>query len=178
MPVKNKSVLHIDVAKNNNQKSDNYGHYYPRVVRIQTLSTRAFAQHIADHGSIYTIDIVVGVLRKFTDCLIEQLSQGKGVKLDGIGVFYPTAKSVKDGAADFDSVKEMGAEQLVEGIHVRFLPKSSSLDNITSKEMKKRCSLQLRNVVTITTTGSGASAKRSHVYTPVEEYVESAPVTP
>ena len=93
-------------------------------------------------------------------------------------IFTEAAGTAKYGVEDFDTVKEMGAEQLVEGIHVRFLPESSSLDNITSKEMKKRCSLQLRNVVTITTTGSGKNLKRNHVYTPIEEYTEAAPVTP
>ena len=71
----NKTPLRIDLVKNSNQKSDYFGHYYGRVVRVATLSTRAFAQHIAEHGSIYTLDIVMGVLRKLTDCLIEQLAE-------------------------------------------------------------------------------------------------------
>ena len=44
----NKTPLRIDLVKNSNQKSDYFGHYYGRVVRVATLSTRAFAQHIAD----------------------------------------------------------------------------------------------------------------------------------
>ena len=43
----NKTPLRIDLVKNSNQKSDYFGHYYGRVVRVATLSTRAFAQHIA-----------------------------------------------------------------------------------------------------------------------------------
>ena len=148
----NKTPLRIDLVKNSNQKSDYFGHYYGRVVRVATLSTRAFAQHIADHGSIYTLDIVTGVLRKLTDCLIEQLAEGKGVKLDG------------------------GADQLIEGIHVRFTPEGTELDDITSKAMKKRSALQLRNVVEITKTTVAGKVKRSHTYTPIEE--ASDPVTP
>ena len=172
----NKTPLRIDLVKNSNQKSDYFGHYYGRVVRVATLSTRAFAQHIAEHGSIYTLDIVMGVLRKLTDCLIEQLAEGKGVKLDGIGTFYPTAKNVKEGATTIASAKDMGADQLIDGIHVRFTPEGTELDDITSKAMKARSALQLRNVVTITTTGSGKNLKRSHVYTPIDE--ASDPVTP
>ena len=106
----NKTPLRIDLVKNSNQKSDYFGHYYGRVARVATLSTRAFAQHIADHGSIFTLDIVTGVLRKLTDCLIEQLAEGKGVKLDGIGTFYPTAKNVKEGAATIADAKDKGAD--------------------------------------------------------------------
>ena len=36
----NKAPLHIDLVKNSNQKSDYFGHYYGRVVRVATLSTR------------------------------------------------------------------------------------------------------------------------------------------
>ena len=172
----NKTPLRIDLVKNSNQKSDYFGHYYGRVVRVATLSTRAFAQHIADHGSIYTLDIVTGVLRKLTDCLIEQLAEGKGVKLDGIGTFYPTAKNVKEGAATIADAKDMGADQLIEGIHVRFTPEGTELDDITSKAMKKRSALQLRNVVEITKTTVAGKVKRSHTYTPLEE--ASDPVTP
>ena len=98
------------------------------------------------------------------------------MKLDGIGTFYPTAKNVKEGAATIADAKDKGADQLIEGIHVRFTPEGTELDDITSKAMKKRSALQLRNVVEITKTTVAGKVKRSHTYTPIDEAVN--PVTP
>lgn len=44
------------------EHSQMYGKWYGRVKSVETLNTRKLAQHIADHGSIYTPDVVYGVL--------------------------------------------------------------------------------------------------------------------
>ena len=35
---------------------------------------------------------------KLSECIPELVAQGYGVKLDGIGIFYPTIANVKGGA--------------------------------------------------------------------------------
>lgn len=171
-----KKTLHIDIFQNVNQKSENYGHFYPRAVRINTLNTRGLAEHMASHGSLYTYDVINGVLTAFSKCLIELLAEGTAVKLDSIGTFYSTVKSVEGGAENLDSAKELGAEALVDGVHVRFWPDGTKLDAITSKEMKKRCSLKLRNQVIITQIKEGNKVvKRTHQYIPIEETGTPAP---
>ena len=42
----NKTPLHIDLVKNSNQKSDYFGHYYGRVVRVATLSSDSRDRYI------------------------------------------------------------------------------------------------------------------------------------
>ena len=37
------------------------------------------------HGSVYTEDVVIGVITKMKNCIQEMLADGHKVKLDGIG---------------------------------------------------------------------------------------------
>jgi nucleoid DNA-binding protein len=66
--------------------------WYARANRLKTLNTTALARHISSHGSPFTQDIVEGVLRKLANCIPELVSEGHGVKLDGIGIFYPMVR--------------------------------------------------------------------------------------
>ena len=84
-------AMGINLRKNKNAATSAYGKYYPEVDTRKTLSLRGFAQHLAEHGSIYTRDIVEGVLLKITDCLPELVAQGVPVQLGSLGTFYPTA---------------------------------------------------------------------------------------
>ena len=134
---KEKISMAYDLKQNNNEESSAYGLWSPRAVRRDTLSLRGLADHIADHGSIYTRDVVLGVLTKFTTCLTELVSQGTGVKLDGLGTFYPTLE-----AKGAESPVGYDANDYVKGVHIRFLPESTDLDNITSRMFKQKCILQ------------------------------------
>ena len=164
----NKTVLFVDLVKNSNQKSDNFGRYYGRAVRTQTLSTRALARHIAEHNSIYGRDVIEGVLVKFSECIPELVAQGIGVKLDGLGIFYPTLQNKKNGVAvptDFNASSD------IVGVHLRFQPEGTDLDNLTYKAFKDKVQLRSRNVVEITKTTVDGKVKRSQAYTPIDQWV-------
>ena len=82
-----------------------YGKWYARLKSIETLSTTKLAKHISEHGSVYTQDVVEGVMTKFKNCLLEMLLESKKVKVTGLGTFYLTAECEKGGAdkeADFN----------------------------------------------------------------------------
>ena len=70
----------------NNQKS--YGKWYPRVLNMKTLTLDDVCDHIMEHGSIFTADVVHGVTKKFVNCIQELLLTSHKVKLDGLGTFY------------------------------------------------------------------------------------------
>ena len=138
----------INLRLNKNDRSPAYGKYYPEVDVQKTLSLRGFAKHMTDHGCIYGRDLLEGVLIKITECLPELLSQGIPVQLGNLGTFYPTAEVKKDAAVS--SIAEMeglNPNDLVQAIHIRFLPDSSKLDNISGPAFKEACSLELRNIV-------------------------------
>ena len=112
-----------------------YGKWFAIGKTIETLNTRKMANHIAEHGSIYTPDVVFGVLEKFRSCLLEMLLESKRVKIDGLGIFFTTLENERGGAAkkeDFNPQKNLKA------LHIRFLPDQTTETNISSREFIKK----------------------------------------
>ena len=123
--------------QNQNTYTSAYGKWYARVRYVETLNTRKLANHIADHGSIYTPDVVYGVLEKFRSCLVEQLLDSKKIKIDGLGTFYCTLKNrVKKGGAA--TKEKYDINEYVGGLHIRFLPEEAAENNISSREFLKQ----------------------------------------
>lgn len=70
------------------KKNETTGKWYPRIVNLKTMRLNDLCEHIAAHGSVWTPDVVTGVVKKFVGCISEQLLESKKVCLDGIGTFY------------------------------------------------------------------------------------------
>ena len=87
-----------DIYKVKNVKSPVNGRFFGRVVPTETMDTEGLAQHIAEHGSVFTEDVVNGVLDKARRCILELLLDSKKVKLNGLGTFYLSAHNRKGGA--------------------------------------------------------------------------------
>ena len=122
-----------EVKQNKNQFNTGYGKW--KVKALETLNTRKLANHISEHGSIYTPDVVYGVLEKFRSCLVEMLLESKKVKIEGLGTFYTTLENQKSGAnkkEDYNPNKHMKA------LHIRFLPEQTTEENISSREFIKQ----------------------------------------
>ena len=123
------------LKQNNIKNSKIFGKWFAHGKTIETLNTRKLANHIAEHGSIYTPDVVFGVLEKFRSCLLEMLLESKRVKIDGLGIFFTTLENEKGGATkkeDFNPQKNLKA------LHIRFLPDSTTETNISSREFIKK----------------------------------------
>ena len=54
-----------EVYQNQNVHNAAYGKWYGRVKYLESLNTRKLSNHISEHGSIYTPDVVYGVMEKF-----------------------------------------------------------------------------------------------------------------
>ena len=124
-----------EVKQNQNSFSAAYGKWYAQIKNLETLNTRKLANHISEHGSIYTPDVVYGVLEKFRSCLLEMLLNSKKVKIEGLGTFYCTLENKKNGALkkeDFNVNKHLKA------LHIRFLPEQTTEENISSREFLKK----------------------------------------
>ena len=124
-----------EVKQNQNSFSAAFGKWYAQIKNLETLNTRKLANHIADHGSIYTPDVVYGVLEKFRSCLLEMLLNSKKVKIEGLGIFYCTLENQKNGALkkeDFNVNKHLKA------LHIRFLPEQTTEENISSRQFLKQ----------------------------------------
>ena len=122
--------------QNKNMESRAYQKWYARVKSIETLNTRRLANHISEHGSIYTPDVVYGVLEKFRSCLVEQLLNSKKVKIEGLGTFYASMECTKGGA---ETEEKFNTNEHIKGIHIRFLPETAQEMNLSSREFLKKC---------------------------------------
>ena len=123
------------LKQNNNSDAKVYGKWFAHGKTIETLNTRKLANHIADHGSIYTPDVVFGVLEKFRSCLLEMLLESKRVKIDGLGIFFTTIENEKGGAISKD---DFSVQKNLKALHIRFLPDSTTETDISSREFIKR----------------------------------------
>ena len=124
-----------EVKQNKNTFSAAFGKWYAQIKNLETLNTRKLANHISEHGSIYTPDVVYGVLEKFRSCLLEMLLNSKKVKIEGLGTFYCTLENQKKGALkkeDFNVNKHLKA------LHIRFLPEQAAEENISSRQFLKQ----------------------------------------
>ena len=126
------SKIIYDVYQNANETSAAYGKFYGRIVHTETLNTRKLAKHIAEHGSVFTQDVVEGVLTKAEACIVEMLLESKKVKLEGLGTFYLMAENKKGGAPSLD---KFNPKSTFNGLHIRFLPDSSSDTQLNSKDV-------------------------------------------
>ena len=163
---KNKIPLEIALNQNRNTNSKAYCKWYGRVIRRTTLNTRALCQHIESHGSIYTSDVVAGVIATLRRCIPELIAQGVAIQLEGIGTFYPMLES-----AGADKPENYSVAEHVKGVHVRFHPDSTALDNLTSRVMKEKCALRVKSIINYEEGPDGRAVKGE---TSFSEYVASA----
>ena len=127
--------IFYELRQNKNQKSQIFGKWFAHSKSIETLNTRKLAKHISEHGSVYTQDVVFGVLEKFRSCLVEMLLESKRVKIDGLGTFFTTLENEPGGSAkkeDFNVGKNLKA------LHIRFMPEQEQEMNISSREFLKK----------------------------------------
>ena len=89
---------------------------YGKIIYRGTLKLNDMAEHIMKHGSVYTEDVVIGVITKLKTCMQEMLADGYKVKLDGIGTLYPVLTS--EGVAD---AKDYSAQENVTRLGISFL---------------------------------------------------------
>ena len=128
------------LRQNRNSFNSGYGKFYPERAQVKTISLRGLCEHMASHQSIYSRDVIEGVITKMTTCLTELLSEGNPVKLDGLGTFDPVVESARGGISQKDIVDgKYNPLTLVKGVHIRFLPEGSENDKITSVRFKEQC---------------------------------------
>ena len=145
------SKILYEVYKNDIKDSESvmYGKWYARLKSIETMNMTKLAKHISEHGSVFTEDVVEGVMKKFRACLLEMLLESKKVKVAGLGTFYLTCECQKGGA---DKEEDFNVNQHLKALHIRFLPDQAQEDNLSSREFIKKA--EFVNVKSLLSTGS------------------------
>ena len=131
------SKILYEVYKNDIKDSESvmYGKWYARLKSTETMSMAKMAKHISEHGSVFTEDVVEGVMKKFKTCLLEMLLNSRKVKVAGLGTFYLTAECQKGGA---DKEEDFNVKEHLKALHIRFLPDQTAEDNLSSREFIKK----------------------------------------
>ena len=94
--------------------------WYPKSVLVGSpVSTEQLCKRIGAESTVSPAD-VRAVLTSLAPIMADYMSQGRSVKLDGIGSFYFTAVSAKGGV---DAAEKVSANQIV-GVRVRFNPET------------------------------------------------------
>ena len=131
------SKILYEVYKNDIKDSESvmFGKWYARLKSIETMTMPKLAKHISEHGSVYTEDVVEGVMKKFKSCLLEMLLESKKVKVSGLGTFYLTCECNKGGS---DKEEDFNVKEHLKALHIRFLPDQTAEDNLSSREFIKK----------------------------------------
>ena len=141
-------AFQVNLRKNNNRFNKGYGKYYPEADSKEPLNLKGFARHISEHGKLVDYPMAVLVLQNIVNCLKEMVTQGQPVKLYGFGTFSPSIES--DGTKAVNSVEEsmnVGIDNLIAGVHLRFTPENSKGEKLTSRALKEECTFKAAYVV-------------------------------
>ena len=90
---------------------------YPMAQYDELVDLSELAQHIHDHGSPFTRDVIQGVLLSAVDCVREQLRAGNKVNFGDLGSFHITLRS--DGV---ERAEDFNPETHVKSIEVNWNP--------------------------------------------------------
>ena len=121
---------------------------YGKIIYRGTMRLTDMAEHIMKHGSIYTEDVVIGVITKLKSCMQEMLADGYKVKLDGIGTLYPvlTSKGVSD-------AKDFSASENVTRLGIAFLADQSKKSAYKASAMRQGATLSTQLYSELTENG-------------------------
>ena len=112
---------------------------YGKIIYRGTLRLTDMVEHIMKHGSVYTEDVVIGVITKLKTCMQEMLAEGYKVKLDGIGTLYPVLTS-----EGVDDAKEFSAQENITRVGVAFLADQSRKSIYKASAMRQDTTLSTR----------------------------------
>ncbi len=129
---------------------------YGKIIYRGTLRLTDMAEHIMKHGSIYTEDVVIGVITKLKSCMQEMLADGYKVKLDGIGTLYPVLTS--KGVAD---AKDFSASENVTRLGIAFLADQSKKSAYKASAMRQGATLSTQLYSELTENGDNPEPSNS-----------------
>ena len=139
-------IQRIVQVKDGDNKRKKVQKTYGKIIYRKTLSLDDMAEHIMKHGSVYTEDVVIGVITKLKSCMQEMLADGHKVKLDGIGTLYPTLTS--EGVED---AKDYSPSENVTRVGIAFLADQSRKSMYKARYMRDTVNLSTKLYSELTT---------------------------
>lgn len=132
----------IALEQNTNDESSAFGKFYGQTYSPQdTLSLRGLIERVAFEQSVYSRDIIEGVVARLTKVMAELIKSGESVKWDGLGTFQPRIESL-----GVNKPEQFDVSQHIKGVHIRFIPENKKGEQLTSRKFRDACALQLAGV--------------------------------
>ena len=152
----------VAARQNTNDGSSAYGKWFIVPYWPETLTLRGLIERVAFDQSVYSRDIVEGVIQKLTTVMVELLKSGQPVKWDGLGTFTPniTSKGV-------NQVKNVSVDQ-IEGVRINFIPENAKGEELTSKKFKDLCTFEVLGYLVSTNIGTQQKPKYQRVLYPID----------
>ena len=159
----------VNLRQNKNQYNSGFGKYYPEADSKEPLNLKGFARHLSEHGRLVDYSMAVLVLQNIVNCLKEMVVQGQPVKLDGFGTFTPIIESNgKKAAESVEEAMNTGLDNMIAGVHLRFIPENSKGDELTSRALKSECTFKAAYVI---------ESKKKTIDGKVRTYQEKIPIS-
>ena len=163
----------VVARQNTNDGSSAYGKWFLTPYWPETLNLRGLIERVAFSQSVYSRDIVEGVITKLTEVMVELLKSGQPVKWDGLGTFTPNIHS--SGVNDTASVS---VEQ-IKGVSINFIPENSKGEQLTSKAFKDLCTFSiLGKLITNKTQHTSSGGNRYYTYERILQPLDYVAPTP
>ena len=129
----------INLRQNKNAENNAYGKYFAEVDTKEPLNLKGLAAHMAEHNKLSTYEMIELVLGEMVKCMVHLLKEGQPIKLDGLGTISPSADSQGNGMATIAEAVALGAENMINGIHLVFTPENTKGEKLTSRAFKAEC---------------------------------------
>ena len=104
-------MIKLNFYKDKRQGNVNFGKVYARAKNDKPIDIDGLARHIAEHGSPYTKDVILGVLSKIAGCIRELVLDGTPVKIADLCIFTPAVTTVPANTPQDFSLSKLTSEQ-------------------------------------------------------------------
>lgn len=124
---------------------------YPVAQMKKQVFLRDIAEHLADHGSPYSVGTILGLLTDAVHCMVENLKEGNRVDMEDLGDFFVSLSS--DGAESSAKFRESmikkinlrwqnseRMEKAMQGVGLEFVPALNDLAD-AKRKTKERADL-------------------------------------
>ena len=138
----------VGIQQNRNAFSKSYSQYFVKPWYPQTLSLKGLVRRVAFDQSVYSEDIVKGVIDRLTVTMVELLKSGQPVKWDGLGTFRPTITNTQGGLTEEQVVAgSYNTDDQIEGVNICFIPENAKGEELTSRKFKELITFELLGVI-------------------------------
>ena len=86
-------MIELNVYKNNDETSEQYGKTYARVDYKEQYDVSKLARHMSEHNAPFSEGTILGILTDMVKCIRELTLNGNTVKIENLAIFKASVES-------------------------------------------------------------------------------------